>query len=100
MELLKLPMVMQFAMMMPQLLQALKQEPSPLKPLEELKEAMSERSRSILGGTALVAAGGMLCLKGSNPDFLLAPATLPRVAEPQVKRLDAPSRTGDVDSVD
>lgn len=38
MELLKLPMVMQFAMMMPQLLQALKQEPSPLKPLEELKE--------------------------------------------------------------
>lgn len=40
-----------------------------------------------------MAAGGMLCLKGSNPDFLLAPATLPRVAEPQVKRLDAPSRS-------
>ncbi|CAK9016122.1 unnamed protein product [Durusdinium trenchii] len=38
MELLKLPMVMQFAMMMPQLLQALRQEPSPLKPLEELRQ--------------------------------------------------------------
>lgn len=40
-----------------------------------------------------MAAGGMLCLKGSNPNFLLAPAALPRVAEPQVQRLEAPSRS-------
>eukprot|EP00434_Breviolum_minutum_P017156 symbB.v1.2.015143.t1/scaffold1124.1/size136573/9 len=53
--------------------------------------------RSILGGTAL-AVGGLFCFKG-GPDFL-APSALPRVAEPQVNRLDAPSRsTGSVGCV-
>ncbi|CAE7457498.1 trmB [Symbiodinium microadriaticum] len=74
MDLLALPMVMQLGMMMPQVLQALRAQPCPLKMLEEIRQAMNDRSfRLGTAGKALIA-GGLLCLKGSVPTFAVFPA--------------------------